>query len=155
MGRYKTWKGDRVIDHADNNPYNATKYNLSVMSRSMNSSKGSITEKVKLPVQMCTAYVGNEYRVQVCWETIKCNLSSEIGTAKMRFICATAEDFVDCLKQLVTISPGRTLKGFSLLSFCGNQGILYRPNALTFRPKSIKIGRKKDGWTKGAFHESV
>lgn len=105
MDRYKSWKGNRVIDHADNNHHNATEYNLSIMARQLNSSKGAITEKVKLPVRLCTAYVGNEYRVQVCWETIRCNLSEELGTATMHFICESADDFVDCLKQVVTISP--------------------------------------------------
>ena len=34
--------------------------------------------------------------------------------------------------------------------FYAKMGIMYRPTALTFRPRADRIGRKKKYWTKGA-----
>lgn len=102
------------VDHIDNNVCNNTAYNLSLMDKGLNMSKGALISKVKMPVYLNSAYVDNKYRVQITFDTGYSNIIQNIldrfipNTVKadrayiiMNFICNDAENYVSCLKWLV------------------------------------------------------
>lgn len=64
---FRKWKDVHAmtIDHCDGNPQNNTVYNLSIMDRSINSSKGSLTKRFLSPVSLLVAYSGGKYRLQI------------------------------------------------------------------------------------------
>lgn len=100
------------IDHADNNLQNNTILNLSLMDLSLNASKGSLVSKVKYPVILNSIYLNNKYRVEILF-FVASNMVNQIlsrfslngiqstgAIIKLRFLCETAEDYVDCLKSV-------------------------------------------------------
>lgn len=120
MQRYYEFKAFNglSIDHADNNILNNTALNLSAMPRALNESKSDIVARVKMPVYLNSAYCNGAYRVQMLFEVeeaklpkivalyikgLNLNISEEQDTLiTIQFICETAEDYVQCLKQLTT-----------------------------------------------------
>ena len=91
------------IDHADNNIHNNTVYNLSLMPISFNQSKSNIVSRFKEPLYLNSAFVDNEYRVQIIWNTFVSNLGK--GQVTMNLLCDNPECYVNLLKSLSTISP--------------------------------------------------
>lgn len=101
------------IDHADNNVLNNTRYNLSAMDRVLNSTKGAIVSRVKMPAHLNTAYYNDKYRVQILWAVSADEINNSIGKlfnnsitdtaglCAMQFICESAESFVDCLQYII------------------------------------------------------
>lgn len=104
-------KNNLTIDHADGNIQNNTVYNLSLMTRGENSQKNDITTRFQTPFSILTvAYVRGMYRICL---TQKCPLSKippaikEAGIiphseliSTMQFACATAAEYISCLKHL-------------------------------------------------------
>lgn len=141
MQRYYDLKRDVFeIDHADCNPHNNTRLNLSLMAGSLNRQKHKIAARFKPPYYLNSAYCGGEYRVQlICdvehfytvelmetvWNEIKKQGVTRLGfpsmmmpKASINFICKDAEDYVGCLKWLADISyswcnPGQTPREYS------------------------------------------
>lgn len=88
-----------TVDHLDNNLYNNTVYNLSLMDRVLNSCiKQHITARFVNGYALGCAYVNGKYRA-VYERTIKINGLGN-GVMTMFSICDTAEKFVDLLKTL-------------------------------------------------------
>ena len=104
------------IDHADNNIYNNTKYNLSMMCRTINAVKSDIIARVKMPAYLNTAYYDNKYRVQVLWAISAKNINDSVGgfcgqqlaetagVCAMHLICDTAEKYVNCLQYITSLN---------------------------------------------------
>lgn len=102
------------IDHADNNVMNNTRYNLSIMDRALNSTKGVIISRVKMPTYLNTAYYNGKYRVQILWAVSADDINNSIGklfnesitdtagVCAMHFICESTESFVDCLQYIIS-----------------------------------------------------
>lgn len=103
------------IDHADNNVLNNTKFNLSAMDKSLNSAKGKIVSRVKMPAYLNTAFYDDKYRVQISWTISANDINNSIGMlftesvtdtagfCAMHFICESAESFVDCLQYITSL----------------------------------------------------
>ena len=120
MQKYLNGKVGLAIDHADSNAHNNTKNNLSLMESELNRAKGVITARVKLPNGIVTAFVNGRYRIEfvaaitdyftsVNEHLVKIGspyLFVPTGREKAieRYLCDTPEDFVDCLKWIITTS---------------------------------------------------
>lgn len=115
MQKYYEYKSANglSVDHADNNIYNNTALNISLMSTTLNGRKATIVAQFKPPYYLNSAYCDGEYRVQLAFEVspeylqklLACpNHKTPItsgGYAAMHFICSDAESYVDCLKFLL------------------------------------------------------
>lgn len=103
------------IDHADNNVRNNTKYNLSLMDKTLNSTKGTIIARVKMPAYLNVSFCNDKYRVQLLWTVSADDINNSIGKlfndsitdtaglCAMHFICESAESFVDCLQYIISL----------------------------------------------------
>lgn len=117
MQKYYEYKSfnNLSIDHADNNVMNNTRYNLSIMDRALNSTKGGIISRVKMPAYLNTSYYNDKYRVQILWAVSTADINNSIGKqfdekitdtagfCAMHFICESAENFVDCLQYVTSL----------------------------------------------------
>lgn len=88
---------------ADSNGHNNTFFNLSLMPGSLNCAKGDIVSRFKVPVYLTTAYVSEEYRVLIIWNTVKTSVGA--GSASLHLLCKDADEYVDCLRSLSRIEP--------------------------------------------------
>lgn len=128
MKSFRDWKDTLAltIDHADNNKHNNTELNLSLMVRSLNSSKEEVVARFVSPFCLNSAYCNGEYRVQLGYDiapedkghgnvlaSVNARLlehpcrnrvtSNEHLDGTFRFICANEEDYVACLRWLYDI----------------------------------------------------
>lgn len=117
MQRYYEQKAFRnlSIDHADNNLLNNTVYNLSLMDKALNSAKGAIVAKVKMPAYLNTAFYNNRYRLQILWavsadeiknsigKLFNKNITDTAGLCAMHFICDDTDSFVECLRFVTSL----------------------------------------------------
>lgn len=126
MRDYRDFKASNrlTIDHADDNPHNNTVLNLSLMPRSLNSSKNTIVSCFKPPYYLNSVFCDGEYRVQIVTETdsqFLSTLADMIGDtlttrgingsftfdttsntkASMQFVCEDAESYVACLQSFL------------------------------------------------------
>lgn len=103
---------DMDVDHLDSNVHNNTKGNLAVMDSGLNRRKSAITAHFKPPFYLNSAYCNGEFRIQLIniadnefienllkQAGINCKIEGTVPTG-MHFRCATAEDYVDCLRYL-------------------------------------------------------
>ena len=121
MQRYFNGKVGLTIDHLDSNCHNNTKDNLSLMESELNRAKGVITARVKLPNGIVTAFVNGRYRIEfinVATDNLERMINALIADKGIRisiertgrektverYICNTADDFVDCLKWCISRS---------------------------------------------------
>ena len=121
MQRYFNGKVGLTIDHLDSNCHNNTKENLSLIESELNRAKGGITYRVKLPNKIVCAFVDGRYRVEfvnAATDSLESMINALLAdrgirisiektgreTSTERYICNTADDFVDCLKWCVSRS---------------------------------------------------
>lgn len=115
---FETWKDDIQkfldykhsegfeVDHADCNSHNNTILNLSLMEGTLNRNKNSIVARFKLPVILSTAYIEDEYRIQVIWKNLYArgyfkNITLDSPSyVTLNLLCEDEESFVDCLQRL-------------------------------------------------------
>lgn len=83
-----------TIDHIDGNVNNNTRYNLSWMGQDLNKRKANIVGRVVSPNALNGAYVDGKYRI----EFSSVYLGIEVS---VRFLCGTAEEFVNRLYSIV------------------------------------------------------
>ena len=119
MEGFRKYKNDRnlEVDHADSNVRNCTKRNLSLMDAGLNARKNNIVTKFVHPFYLNAIYCDGEYRLYFkTWSPQNDQLNVLLQQAferyglpmcrysdvesQEKFVCATAEDFVDCLNTL-------------------------------------------------------
>lgn len=119
MEEFRKYKNDRnlEVDHADSNVRNCTKRNLSLMDAGLNARKNNIVTKFVYPFYLNAIYCDGEYRLyfkvwspqneqlnvllQQAFERYGLPMCRYSGLdSQEKFVCATAEDFVDCLNAL-------------------------------------------------------
>lgn len=116
MCNFIKWKNNNryTTDHADSNHRNNTVFNLSMMTRKLNSSKSDLIARFVDPFSIITAYCNGEYRIdlhtRVNIETIEnltLNISGfgtlvphPIGESTVKFICKDANSYIACLRWL-------------------------------------------------------
>ncbi len=81
MQKYHEYKAfnNLSIDHADNNVRNNTKYNLSLMDKTLNSTKGTIIARVKMPAYLNVSFCNDKYRVQLLWAVSADDINNSIA----------------------------------------------------------------------------
>ena len=135
------------VDHADNHIHNNTVLNISLMTRSLNSSKGEISARIERPSMVISCYADRKYRVHyerrevVCRqivgdvnELLKRNRQPMITgspeiTIVQDLICPNVQSYVSCLnsiadrkvmyKGLNVVSPMRSSRGWNLVGTGG------------------------------------
>lgn len=118
MEKFRKYKNDRnlEVDHADSNVRNCTKRNLSLMTAGLNARKRDIVTKFVQPFYLNAIYCDGKYRIYFkAWSPQNEQLDAllqQLFTAgvpmfryqgvysQMQWICATDEEFVDCLYGL-------------------------------------------------------
>lgn len=121
MRNFIKWKNENryTVDHADSNHRNNTIFNLSMMSRKLNSSKNDLIAKFVDPFSIITAYSNGEYRIELrtrvnveMIEKLTISIPSilkviprsvnsrSIGEGAIAFICEDANHYVACLRWL-------------------------------------------------------
>lgn len=115
--RFKAWKRKRgyTVDHADGNLQNNTALNLSLMSGAQNRVKSDLASRVEKPSLLVSCYDGNEYRIRAEFKVSDRSALAGLINAQrpvvvdapdawavVNFVCSTPEDYVACLRRLVT-----------------------------------------------------
>lgn len=127
LRRFKAWKRKRgyTVDHADGNLQNNTALNLSLMPGAQNRIKSDLASRVEKPSLLVSCYDGSEYRIRAEFKLSDSSalvglintqrrviVNEPTAWAVLNFVCATPEDYVACLRKVVTtrlIAEGATL----------------------------------------------
>ena len=125
--RFKAWKRKHgyTVDHADGNLQNNTALNLSLMPGAQNRIKSDLASRVERPSLLVSCYDGSEYRIRAEFKLSDSSalvglintqrrviVNEPAAWAVLNFACATPEDYVACLRKVVTtrlIAEGTTL----------------------------------------------
>lgn len=117
MRQFKAWKRKRgyTVDHADGNLQNNTALNLSLMPGAQNRIKSDLASRVEKPSLLVSCYDGSEYRIRAEFKLSdssalvglintqrKVIVNEPAAWAVLNFVCATPEDYVACLRKVVT-----------------------------------------------------
>lgn len=119
MFTYRRYKldSDLVVDHADDNKNNNTRYNISLMTRDANNRKKGIVSRFRRPFIVVPCYVDGIYRVRfqvtthmdvliavvnrLLFQNEKgCILGSPESTARQNLYCDNEHDFLALLDHI-------------------------------------------------------